>query len=231
MKTIGIIGGMGPLAAADLFKKIIFKTDAKTDQDHIRILIDNNTNIPDRTACIKGMGPSPVDELIKSAKLLENAGADFIIVSCNTAHYFMPEVTPHIGIPFMSMIDETAKACKRMGTDCVGLLASEGTSASGIYCDALAHQYIDMVEPEPDDLHVVHEIIYDGIKAGNTSFDTTEFRRVLKNMQERGAKQFILGCTELPIAVEMFGIEGNFIDPTEILAIKAIEFAGAKVIG
>ena len=79
-KTIGIIGGMGPMATVDLMKKVILATDAREDQDHIPILVDNNTNIPDRTAAILGKGESPLPELMKSAERLTNGGADFLIM-------------------------------------------------------------------------------------------------------------------------------------------------------
>ena len=87
LKTIGIIGGMGPAATADLMMKIISMTAADSDQDHIPMIIDNNTRIPDRTAAILSGGADPVPEMTASAKRLETAGADFIIIGCNTAHY------------------------------------------------------------------------------------------------------------------------------------------------
>ena len=80
MKTIGIIGGMGPMATVDLMQKIIQATDAHEDQEHIHILVDNNTDIPDRTAAILGRGPSPLPELLKSAERLTAQGADFLIM-------------------------------------------------------------------------------------------------------------------------------------------------------
>ena len=92
MKTIGIIGGMGPLSTVHLFERIVLRTKAQKDQDHIRVLIDSNTNIPDRTKAIISDGEDPVRELVNSAKILENSGADFLIMPCNTAHYFIDEI-------------------------------------------------------------------------------------------------------------------------------------------
>ena len=108
MKTIGIIGGMGPMATVDLMQKIIQATDAHEDQEHIHILVDNNTDIPDRTAAILGQGPSPLPELLKSAERLTTQGADFLIMGCNTAHYFLPLMLPELKIPVISMIEATA---------------------------------------------------------------------------------------------------------------------------
>ena len=88
-KIIGVLGGMGPEATIDLFTKLVKSTRAKKDQDHLRILIDNNPKIPDRTRAIQGKGPSPLPQLIRSGKTLEKAGANFIIIPCVTAHYYV----------------------------------------------------------------------------------------------------------------------------------------------
>lgn len=228
MKTIGIIGGMGPLATADLFRKIILCTAAQADQEHIPILIDNNTAIPDRTAAIRGEGPSPVPELLRSARRLMKGGADVLIMGCNTAHYFLPAMLPQLTVPFLSMIDATAQHCAAQGFSCVGLLASAGTCASGIYQKALARYGIRLVEPDLQQQQVLQDVIYYGVKAGDASYDVQAFRQVLQDMRCAGAGQFILGCTELPIAVTRYGVEESFIDATEVLAAAAVSFAGAR---
>ncbi len=91
-KVIGIIGGMGPLATADLFKKIVINTKANTDQEHIKILIDNNTDIPDRTDAIINGGKNPLPQMLKSAVLLWAMGAQILLMPCNTAHYFISQI-------------------------------------------------------------------------------------------------------------------------------------------
>ena len=88
-KTIGILGGMGPLATADLFRKITLLTDAACDNEHIRVYIDSNARIPDRTAAILSGGPDPVPEMASALRSLERCGADCVIMPCNTAHYFL----------------------------------------------------------------------------------------------------------------------------------------------
>ena len=101
-KTIGILGGMGPLATADLFQKITLLTEAETDRDHIRVYIDSNANIPDRTAAILSNGPDPVPETASALRNLEACGADCVIMPCNTAHYFLPRLQAMTEIPFLS---------------------------------------------------------------------------------------------------------------------------------
>lgn len=229
-KTIGMIGGMGPMATVDLFKKIILATDAREDQEHIHILIDNNTNIPDRTAAILGKGPSPVPELTKSAQRLEAAGADFLIVPCNTAHNFLPQVAPSVKIPFLNMITATAEYCKEKGYKKVGLLASAGTVHTGIYQKALNAVGVEVMQPNPEQEPFVHGMIYNGVKANDYNFDASGTQRVVDEMTKDGAEAFVMGCTEVPVGVEMFHLKGNFIDATEVLAEKAVAAAGYKVI-
>lgn len=103
-KKVGIIGGMGPLATADLFEKITHLTKADADSKHIHVIIDSDTSIPDRTAAILGLGPDPTDELKAAAKRLENAGADILLMPCNTAHYFYPAIQASTKCPILHML-------------------------------------------------------------------------------------------------------------------------------
>ena len=93
-KSIGIIGGMGPMATVDLYRKIVACTDASCDNDHVRVDIDSNAAIPDRTAAILRGGPDPVPQMADSGRKLTACGADCLIMPCNTAHYFLPRLQP-----------------------------------------------------------------------------------------------------------------------------------------
>lgn len=156
-RVIGILGGMGPLATADLFRRIVERTPARRDQDHPRIIIYNNPKIPDRTAFILGNGPDPRPELIASAKKLESWGADFIIMPCNTAHFFAETIQRAINIPLVSMIEETAKKIESMGLRKVGLLATDGTIKGMVYHRALLKRGIHIAVPNKKDQGARHE--------------------------------------------------------------------------
>lgn len=227
MKTIGILGGMGPMATVDLMKKIILATPAKVDQEHIPMLVDNNCRIPDRTRAIKGLGASPVPEMMKSAKRLMMGGADFIIMACNTAHYFLPELLPHITIPVLSIIDVAVAAIMEKGYKSVGLLATSGTISTGLYQKALEANGLRCIAPSAERQHIVDDMIYDGVKANNQNYDTNDIKNLLAEMKEQGAEAFILGCTEVPVAVTMYKLEGVFVDSTDELAKAAVKFAQA----
>ena len=107
--TIGILGGMGPEATNLLCQEIVNLTPAQKDQEHIPFIVINNPQIPDRTQALLYNGESPIPSMLKSAKTIESAGADFIILPCNTAHNFIPNIQSKINIPFINMIEETAK--------------------------------------------------------------------------------------------------------------------------
>ena len=109
MKTVGILGGMGPLATVDLFNKIILETDAHTESENINVVISSNTDIPDRTQYITKGGENPLEYIIEEAKKLQKIGADGIVMPCNTAHYFFDKIQQNIDIPLINMIEETAK--------------------------------------------------------------------------------------------------------------------------
>lgn len=230
MKTLGIIGGMGPMATVDLMRKVILSTDAKSDQEHIHMLVDCNTEVPDRTAAIEGRGESPVKEMLKSAKLLESQGADVIVIACNTAHYFLDEFKDKVNVPIINMVDETVKYCVDSGYSEVGLLCTIGTKNTGLYQKACDKFNLKLIVPDDEEIKAIQDMIYSGVKANNFDYDTSDVKTVISNMTKKGAQAFILGCTETPIAVQMYNLEGNFIDSSQVLANKAIEAVGAPLI-
>lgn len=224
---LGIIGGMGPLATVNLFEKIVFHTEANCDQDHIHILIDNNTSIPDRTSYLIGRGEDPRKYLIESAKRLEAMGADYLIMPCNTAHYFYEDIIEEISIPFLNMIEETAKLIKGeySGISKIGLLATEGTCKTGIYERIFNEYEIEIVKPTKTYQKYVTDFIY-GIKEDRDEINVEGLYKAVEDMKKKDVEIFILGCTELSVGYRMFEMEGNYVDPLEIIAIGAINFAG-----
>lgn len=233
LKTIGILGGMGPAATVDLMNRIISMTDAQSDQEHIPMIVDNNTRIPDRTAAILSGGESPVPELLASAKRLEAAGADFIIISCHTAHYFVPDIKDKIGIPILEMPAETAKMLKLKGVNRAAVLATDGTVQSGLYGAALERVGIQPVYPDEEQQKIVMALIYNYIKKGVTDIEDLprdEVMKIVGDLSAQGAEALLLACTELPIAFNIMGLRSEaFVDPTIVLAKSAIRMAGATV--
>jgi len=226
-KIIGILGGMGPEATIDLFYKIIKFTPVEKDQDHLRIIIDNNPKIPDRTAAILGKGEDPLPALQESARNLEKAGADFIIIPCNTAHYFLPLIQESVKIPILNMIEEAAKETQQRIPQIkkVGLLASIGIYKTEIYHQHYKKFNIEVISPEEKDKEEVMKAIY-AVKAGNLSEGIK--KSILKIAQElinKGAEVIIAGCTEIPLILKEGDVSVPLIDPTQILAKIAVQKA------
>ena len=229
-KTVGIIGGMGPMATYDLAEKIFNNTVADCDQDNIPVLIDCNTRIADRTTAILHGGTDPRPELKKSAKRLESAGADVLMMACNTAHYFYDSVCEDIKIPVLHMPRLTAQLIFEMGVKKAGVLATDGTCRSGVYGDALKEEGIDPVYPSAEKQKIIMSLIYDHVKAGIMDFSDLDIDGVISEMKGKGAEVLILGCTELPMAFDLIGETGiPAIDPTEVLARVAVRFSGAPL--
>ena len=230
-KTLGILGGMGPLATADLYRKIVLLTRADSDNEHIRVYIDGNARIPDRTAAILSGGADPMPEMRSSLRHLELCGADCIIMPCNTAHYYLPRLQAETEIPFISMLTETAKTCARAHpgeTACI--LATRGTLASGLYENALSKEGVSFFLPGEGQRDVLMYAIYDCVKGGRPLDAAREpMKGLLRDLRAKGADYFVLGCTELPIAVRELALEGPFVDSTVELAKAAIRCCGYEV--
>jgi len=227
-KTIGILGGMGPEATIDLFTKIVKGTRVRKEKDHLRILMDNNPKIPDRTLAIEGKGPNPLTQLVRSAKILEKAGADFIIIPCVTAHYYYKPLQRRVRIPIVHLVEITAKyiQTRLKGISKVGLLATTGTIQTGLFQTSLSHTDMQLViPPSTVQKNMVMRAIYgiDGIKAIGPSENS---KRLLLEASEslihQGAQAVIAGCTEIPLVLKEGDLPIPVIDPVSILAMTAI---------
>ncbi|MFW6173302.1 MAG: aspartate/glutamate racemase family protein [Elusimicrobiota bacterium] len=226
-KIIGILGGMGPEATIDLFRKIVKQSPAKRDQDHFRIIIDNNPKIPDRSKAILQKGESPLHEMIATAKNLERAGANFIIMPCNTAHFFYNDLQKKINIPIIHMIKETALYIHKVYPNIqrISLFATKGTYKTGLYQTFLNKGNIETLIPTQDEQNKIMNIIY-GIKAGNRlDLLKRDILKLAENQIAKNTQGIIAGCTEIPLILKNGDIDIPIIDPTLILAEKAIERA------
>ena len=229
-KTIGIIGGMGPLATADLFTKIIRSTKARTDAEHIHIIVDNDPSIPDRTEFILRGGVSPVGPIIRSARFLRDSGADLLVMPCNAAHSFISDIAGAVDIPILDMVGLAASHLHENGVSRACLFAVDGTVKAGVYSRACEKYGVELILPDGALQEEVMNVIYKGVKAGDETYDPAALQNGIDELSSRGAQAVILGCTELPPAVELYGLKGNFIDPTLILARAAVREAGYETV-
>ena len=226
-KVIGIIGGMGPEATIDLFRKIVKATPARTDQEHLRILIDCNPKIPDRVKAIFEQTESPVGALIATAKNLERSGAGLLLIPCNAAHYYHGEVAKKVSVPVLHMIEETARYCRRKfpRLETFGVLAGSSTVVLGLYAKAFAKVRKKILNPRPETQDKIMNSIYE-IKAGNLGVQVREeLLRAAQELAEAGAQAILLGCTEVPLVLQDGDLPLPFVDPTQVVAEISVAMA------
>lgn len=230
---VGVIGGVGPLATAYFFGKVVRLTVAERDQDHLDMIVFDHASIPDRTAYIVGTSPEdPGPVMADDARRLAAFGAEFLVVPCNTAHNFTDQVVAAVDIPVVSIIEETVDEAQRRvsGLTTVGLLATTGTAASGVYQRALEARGIGCLLPDDGDQALVMSVIYDQVKAGLRG-DVAAIRGVAERLVARGAEAVLLGCTELSVVAEDEGLlaEPLFVDSLDVLARATIRRAGGVI--
>ncbi len=225
-KVIGVLGGMGPLATVDLYRKIIEATPAERDQDHLHVVIEANPAVPDRTDALLRAGPDPTPLLRAGAQRLARAGVDFIVVPCNTAHAFLPRITPDVPVPIISMIEETARTiAARFPDSTVGILATAGTIAANLYQQAFERNQLRSVIPDGEGQERVSVAIA-SVKAGRAGAEQTELVRASAlELVSRGAQVLITACTELPLILTQEQVPVPLIDPTQVLAEAAVALA------
>lgn len=229
--VIGILGGMGPEATLDCFGKLINNTVAEKDQDHLRIIIINNPKVPDRTQAILENGLSPLPVLIQGVESLKKAGADFVIIPCVTAHYFLNDLVKHCELPVLSLLDAVSNYIVGINPKIykIGILATSGTIKSGIVKDRLEAEGIHTVVCSNKYQQQVMTAIYD-IKNKNAVRCQPEITSSLvdaaQHLINNGAQGIIAGCTEIPLALSQSDIPVPYFDTLLILARAAIRRAG-----
>ncbi len=198
-KTLGIIGGLGPLPTAFLSQMLTLYSDVFKDQEHINILSHSYPSTPDRTAYILGESEeSPLPKILSTGRELCKLGVDLIAIPCVTSHYFYSEISSGLTVPVVNMVEETVKEAQRRKITKIGIMATSGTVRTGLFQTAFSQQDIETILPEPDLQRDVMYLIYDCVKAGKP-IDMSCFRRVSSSLYERGAQAIVLGCTELSV--------------------------------
>ncbi len=226
-KVVGVLGGMGPAATLDFFARVLALTPARTDQDHIRLIIDSNAQVPNRNAAIAGTGPSPAPVLAEMARGLKRAGAELLVMPCNAAHAFLDEVKRATDLPVISIIDVTVAETLRRRADVkrVGLLAADGCINAGLYQRAFAARGVDVNLPDAG-LRARFMDALTRIKQGELG-DTVkaQMRTVATALIANGAEAIIAGCTEVPLVLSDGDVATPLISSTDCLAMATITAA------
>ncbi len=226
-RTIGVVGGMGPWSTLDFFEKVLRLTPAQRDQEHLRLIIDNNPLIPDRVRAILDNGEDPTPALVATARNVESAGADLIAIPCNTAHAFFPAIQDAVRVPVLHIMAEVARAAsgRLPGITRVGLLATTGTVAADLYQRAFRTPGVVVLVPDASGQRTIDRLIY-AIKAQRVE-DTLRVKgaEVGRRLVQAGAAAVILGCTELPLVLGEESLGVPILDSNLILAQAAVRLA------
>lgn len=229
MKTLGVIGGVGPLATAYFLELLVSITEAHRDQEHIDAIIYSRPSIPDRTSYIlKKSNDSPVKMMVDIGTKLKEQGASFIAIPCITAHSFYEELSEEIDLPIINVLEEIALYLKDSKIKRAGVLATDGTLYSKSLQGTLEAHGIKAILPSERSQSYVMDIIYENIKAGE-SIDMDKFNHIKEDMDSKDAEVIILGCTELSLLKRNKITGPGFIDPMEVLARRAVELCGGRV--
>ncbi len=225
--TVGVIGGMGPAAALDFCRRLLEATPARRDQDHLHVILDNKPGLPDRHAAIAGTGPSPGPELARMAAGLERAGAQVLVMPCNTAHAFADDIRRAVDIPLIDLIEATADAAALQAPpgSRVGVLAADGCLDAGLYQRALAARGLEALVPSADQRRRLMDVI-GRVKAGDTGLTSrADARALAAELAAQGARLLIAACTEIPLVLGPNDVDVPLVDCTDILVRRTLEAA------
>ena len=222
-KVVGVLGGMGPEATVDFMARVIALTPTRTDEDHVRMIVDNNPHIPSRQTALLDDGEEPGPVIAAMAAGLETAGADFLVMPCNTAHVYADAILAATSIPFVSIIDLTVAACDEF--ESVGVLATDGCLRTRIYQDALAANNIQAVLPDDIQLEKLMRLIT-RIKAGDKGDAVAlQMQDIVTALVDNGAQAIIAGCTEIPLVLDDSMLDVPFVSSTDELAAATVVLA------
>ncbi len=227
---LGILGGMGPQATQDFYQRILDRTDASCDQEHLPAVILSDTQMPDRTAAILGGDAEGCyRRLLQDAKTLESVGCSAIAIPCNTSHFFADRLQGELSIPIIHMVRETVSTLAAdPGIHAVAVLATDGTVQAGVYQKECAAQGLTALSPPPEVQRVVMSIIYDEIKKGEKG-SREKFAVIDRWLRCVACDAAILGCTELSVYRTFHALPEFYVDAMDILAQRCITACGYKL--
>lgn len=226
---LGVLGGMGPMATADFFRKLIEETAAERDQDHVPVIIYSVPQMPSRDGAIMRGGESPLPHMLAGIRALKQQRAACVAIPCNTAHYWYDELRRDSGLPILHIVDAAcAELNRRAGVQKrVGLLCTEATIKARIYQDRLSAHGIECLVNPPDEREALVNFAIDAVKRGHLDDAGHAVESAAARLLERGVETLILGCTELPVALEAIRSPAmaRCVDATRALARASAEWS------
>jgi aspartate racemase len=233
-RTVGVIGGMGPAATVDFLGRVVEATDVSVEQEHLHILVDCDPSVPDRTAFLLGQGPDPRPHLVRVARSLVLAGAELLVMPCNTAHVWIDDIRDSVKVDVVDWITEVAARVAGEGSVRVGVFATTGTLMARLYQDALASKGVDALLPEEHLQEELMAIVYGsgGVKQAGLSYDlASRLQEIEAKVATEGADAVLLACTEFSLLFRAYERlwDIRVFDAAQIVAERVVSLAGGKL--
>ena len=202
MKRLGIFGGMGPAASAEFVNRLVAQTPATCDQEHIPFVLWNNPQIPDRSTSLRNNDNRPLPFLLEGIQILKAARCDLIVIPCNTAHFWYDDMVK-LKVPIVHIVDSVADALRDAGVAAgtIGVMGTQATVELGLYQYKLNKAGWTCIVPTKEEMDTLVQPAINLIKSGDMSRAYGMFMIVIDSLIARGATAVVLGCTEIPLAV------------------------------
>lgn len=227
-RVAGVLGGLGPAATIDFMRRVLALTPAANEQGHVRLLVDQNPGVPNRQKAILEGGPSPGPALAGMAAGLERAGADFLVMPCNTAHAWQDDIVAATALPFVSIIDASIRAIPA-ATTAVGVLETPACKRAAVYARALAAATVDYVELSDAECADLMQVAY-AVKRGDCGTRQRDAMKTLvAALSRRGAHAIIVACTEVPLVLDEGDVAVPLVVSTDELARTTIAYARGEM--
>lgn len=227
-KTIGILGGMGPAASAHFYQLLLKKSQEKyhsvQDDEYPQIIINS---LALSGSSEQGMENNELitNQLIAGVKVLENAGADFVVIPCNSVHNVIDAIRENVSIPVISIIESVSNEVIRSKSNKVLVLCSETSKKYGLY-NGLSSKKLSLIKPKKTFNNKVTKVIFSVMANKNISESAKPVIQKINNLHSSQIiDSVILGCTELPLAISQKDIKAKVYDSLEILAEIVLNYA------
>jgi aspartate racemase len=229
-RVLGVLGGMGPLASAHFMLRLTLLTPADRDQDHIPTVLWSDPRIPDRIAGFKGTGPDPLPWLLRGIHGLRQAGCGAIVIPCNTVHAWISEMKAAAEMPILHIVDAAAADLRRLGIGggTIGVLGTVPTLAMRLYQDRLEGEGWRCIQPDDSEMDRLVLPAIAMVKVNRLADAYAPLVAAANSLVARGATAVVLGCTELPMAMQAgpaSAVQVPVVDSIDALARAAIVWA------
>jgi aspartate racemase len=227
-RTLGVLGGMGPLASAQFMVRLTLLTPATHDQEHIPTVLWSDPRVPDRTVGALAGGADPLPWLLRGIDGLKRAGCGAIAIPCNTAHGWYDAMRDAAGIPILHIVDSAAVELRRMGigTGTIGIMGTQATLAMRLYQERLGAAGWDCIMPSRAEMDRLVSPAIALVKANRMAEAYAPLAEAVGGLAARGATAVVLGCTEIPLGIQAGASPSlPLVDTIDALARAAIAWA------